>query len=120
MSSAGTISSHSPYAPRVVNPAVFASARRFHSGGLPGLAADEVPAILQKGEEVLSRNDPRNVLNAGRNSGTTAGAAPVNLKIINTIDPGEVLAEGLSTAEGEEAILNFLGENSEAIQRRIG
>ncbi|QXN71885.1 tape measure protein [Rhodobacter phage RcOceanus] len=37
---------------RSVNPAIFAGAPRFHSGGLAG---DEVPAILQRGERVLSR-----------------------------------------------------------------
>lgn len=37
---------------RAVNPAIFAGAPRFHSGGLAG---DEVPAILQRGERVLSR-----------------------------------------------------------------
>lgn len=38
--------------PRLVNPAVFSGARRYHTGGLvPG----EVPAILQRGERVLTR-----------------------------------------------------------------
>lgn len=50
---------------KMVSPSIFRDAMRFHSGGLPGLSADEVPAILQKGEEVLTRNDPRNVLNGG-------------------------------------------------------
>lgn len=44
----------------------FAGASRFHSGGLPGLKRDEVPAILQKGELVLSRNQ---VANMGSDSG---------------------------------------------------
>ena len=37
---------------RNVDPAMFANAIRYHDGGLPGLKADEVPTILQKGEEV--------------------------------------------------------------------
>ena len=41
---------------RVAHPALFANAPRLHDGGLmPG----EVPAILQKGEEVLPANSPR-------------------------------------------------------------
>lgn len=48
---------------RVVSHAVFAGAPRFHSGGL---ALGELPAILQKGEEVLTRDDPRHILNGGR------------------------------------------------------
>lgn len=48
---------------RVVSHDVFIGAPRFHSGGLvPG----EIPAILQKGEEVLTRDDPRHILNGGR------------------------------------------------------
>lgn len=39
---------------RSVNPAIFAGAPRFHSGGLAG---DEIPAILQRGERVLSRSE---------------------------------------------------------------
>ena len=35
----------------------FASARRMHSGGIAGLRHDEVPAILQRGERVLSRRE---------------------------------------------------------------
>ncbi|GHE05459.1 hypothetical protein U879_03835 [Defluviimonas sp. 20V17] len=37
----------------------FAGAPRMHAGGLAGLRPDEVPAILQKGERVLSRRETR-------------------------------------------------------------
>ncbi len=36
---------------------VFAGAPRYHGGGIAGLKPDEVPAILQRGEEVVSRKD---------------------------------------------------------------
>lgn len=55
---------------RYVNPIAFIGAPRYHSGGLPGLRHNEVPTVLLKGEEVLSRTDPRNVMNGGRNGGT--------------------------------------------------
>lgn len=42
---------------RQVPASLFAGAQRFHSGGWPGLASDEVPAILQRGERVLSRRE---------------------------------------------------------------
>jgi uncharacterized protein (UPF0335 family) len=32
---------------------------RYHTGGIAGLAADEVPAVLKKGEEVLTEADAR-------------------------------------------------------------
>ncbi|RDC68507.1 phage tail tape measure protein, partial [Rhodovulum sp. 12E13] len=39
--------------------AAFAAAPRMHSGGTLGLRHDEVPAILQRGERVLSRRETR-------------------------------------------------------------
>ena len=38
---------------------VFAGAPRYHTGGIAGLKADEVPAILQRGETVLPRGAGR-------------------------------------------------------------
>ena len=38
--------------------------KRYHGGGIAG---DEVPAVLLKGEEVLTRSDPRHRNNAGSN-----------------------------------------------------
>ncbi|WWT40011.1 hypothetical protein [Nostoc phage Nsp-JY10] len=40
---------------RAVSPSVFSGAKRYHSGGVAGLAPDEVPAILQRGEIVIPR-----------------------------------------------------------------
>ena len=37
----------------------FAAAPRMHSGGTVGLRHDEVPAILQRGERVLSRREAK-------------------------------------------------------------
>ena len=42
---------------RAVPIMAFAGAPRMHSGGFAGLRPDEVPAILQKGERVLSRRE---------------------------------------------------------------
>ena len=43
-------------APQHLVPALaFTGAPRLHDGGMAGLRADEVPAILQRGEMVLSR-----------------------------------------------------------------
>lgn len=48
----------------------WAGAPRYHSGGIAGLAPGEVPAILKRGEEVLTRGDPRHIANGGA-GGTT-------------------------------------------------
>lgn len=52
---------------RMVDPAMFATAPRYHRGGL---AANEVPAVLLKGEEVLTEWDPRHRRNGGMQAGT--------------------------------------------------
>jgi hypothetical protein len=57
---------------RAVPMMAFAGAPRMHSGGFAGLRPDEVPAILQKGERVLSRRET-----AGYASG---GAVTVNIQ----------------------------------------
>lgn len=43
----------------------FAGAPRFHAGGFPGLRPDEVPAILQRGERVLSREQVQRGMGGG-------------------------------------------------------
>jgi len=58
---------------RMVSPAIFAGAQRFHNGGWPGLKAGEVPAILERGERVLSRAE------VARGSGSTGGNTTVNV-----------------------------------------
>jgi hypothetical protein len=44
---------------------VFAAAPRLHAGGWAGLKPDEVPAILQRGERVLSRREAQGYGQAG-------------------------------------------------------
>ncbi|MGM0583809.1 MAG: phage tail tape measure C-terminal domain-containing protein [Pseudomonadota bacterium] len=46
-----------PAPQRLVPDMVFADAPRMHAGGVAGLRPDEVPAILQRGERVLSRRE---------------------------------------------------------------
>jgi hypothetical protein len=47
----------SPGPGRMVPALAFAGAPRMHAGGWAGLRPDEVPAILQRGERVLSRRE---------------------------------------------------------------
>ena len=55
MHSGGMVGGFAPM--RAVPMMAFAGAPRMHSGGFAGLRPDEVPAILQKGERVLSRRE---------------------------------------------------------------
>lgn len=57
---------------RYVHPAYFDGASRYQTGGIAGLAPDEVPAVLHRDEEVLTRNDPRHRWNGG---GATSGGS---------------------------------------------
>ena len=85
---------------RHVSPSVFIGAERFHSGGLPGLRSNEVATILEKGEEVVTADDPRHVANGG----VTGGA--VNIDMVNVIDPVDVVSRGIRA--GRKTIVNDL------------
>ncbi len=89
---------------------VFAGAPRYHSGGVAGLKPGEVPAILQTGEEVLARNDPRNVVNGGgqQQSG--------GVRILNVVDPS-LVSDFMSSSAGEEVIVNAISRNAGAIKQ---
>jgi lambda family phage tail tape measure protein len=82
---------------RMVDPALFLGAPRYHGGGLAGayasgaLKPDEMPAILQRGERVLSRQQVAKGMNASR--------SPVNVVMnITTPDVG-----GFRASQGQLA-----------------
>lgn len=84
-----------------INPAAFLNAQKFHTGGFPGLKKDEVPIIGLVGEEVLSRDDPRNALNGGLNAG------PQKIEIINNGTPQQV--QSASTQfDGEKVVTKII------------
>lgn len=93
---------------RAASASWFTNAKRYHGGGIPGLKSNEVPAILEKGEEVLTRDDSRHAMNGG-------GGGKPNVKIVNAIDAGDFLSKALDTDEGQEAILNFIRANPNAV-----
>ncbi|MBW6494922.1 MAG: hypothetical protein K0B16_10290 [Burkholderiaceae bacterium] len=64
---------------RAVSPLLFAGAPLLHSGGWAGLAPDEVPTILQRGERVLSRREVAAGLGAGGNGGTNGGGVHISI-----------------------------------------
>lgn len=57
---------------RAVPTALFLDAPRYHSGGVAGLKADEIPAILQRGERVIPR---------GATGGVSGGSTVQNFTI---------------------------------------
>lgn len=98
---------------RMVNPAIFAGANRYHVGGLAGLKPGEVPIVAMEEEEILTRDDPRHVLNGGK-----TGSA-VNIKNVNVFDPNDVMEAALATVSGERVMLNFLTRNSRKVAAAI-
>lgn len=99
---------------RRISPGWFQNAVRYHTGGIAGLKPNEVPAILEKGEEILTENDPRHIMNGGG-----AAAAP-NIKVVNAIDAGSFISEGLNSSVGESALLNYVRANSTAVKQALG
>lgn len=99
---------------KAVNPAVFAGATRYHSGGIAGMAPDEVPAILKQGEEVLTEDDPRH-----RNNGGGAGGG-LRQKIVNVLSGPDVLKHALADEDGQEVVFNFFRMNAGTLKTIIG
>lgn len=96
------------HGPKVrVHPLAFAGAPRFHNGGSLGLKSDEVPSILQTGEEVLSRKDPRNAANGGSGQ---------SIRIINNINPDNI-HNAMSNTGGERVIMNAIKSNPKAVRQ---
>ncbi len=79
---------------------------KFHGGGVAGFAADEIPAVLRKGEEVLRDDDPRhrNNFKGGGRSG------PVNVTTIVVKDEKEANDMYLDTPEGEGKIVKIVND----------
>ncbi|WP_051301892.1 hypothetical protein [Sedimenticola selenatireducens] len=97
---------------RQVSPLAFVNAPRYHSGGIAGIKPDEVPAVLKRGEEVLTPSDPRHRMNqAGGESQASA-----NFRIINSVDP-RFVTESMGSAAGEKVIMNVILRNSTGIRQ---
>lgn len=91
---------------RYVHPAYFENAPRFHSGG-------EVPAILQAGEEVLTRSDPRHSANGG------GAPASIRVEIVNNGTPQEIQSVTPSADGGGmvlQLVMRDIANNGQAAQ----
>lgn len=92
---------------RNVSPLMFGAAPRYHNGGVAGLAPDEVPAILRRGEEVLTQSDPRHRFNGGMGGG--GDRTVVKTPIVAIGD--RAVADALASAAGEEVVLTHVRNN---------
>lgn len=96
-----------------IDPGVFAMAPRYHGGGVAGLMSNEVPAILQRGEVIRTRQQETALaaqLDAARNGGNAA--APIRNIIVFSEDE---LANAMSGAAGEKVVVNHARNNRRAL-----
>lgn len=98
---------------RAADPAWFANARRYHGGGIAGLAADEVPAILRRGEEVLTTADRRH--RANDNGGGPSGGSISQVLAIGD----DEIAGAVAGASGERVVLTHIRRNRETIRQML-
>lgn len=95
---------------RQINPAAFHAAVRFHTGGMVGLSADEVPAILQRGEQVISKSGVRAAANGN--------IPPKSQSIRNVLVVGDQeVAGAMASAHGEEVVMNHLKRNMPTVRK---
>ena len=107
----GGFPGQTPNSFKSVNPFAFVGAQRFQTGGFPGIGPNEVPIIADRGEEVLSADDPRNALNGGLNGGRTTGG-PIRIVLV---DDMRKVGDFINSVEGEELIIKQVQRNREAI-----
>lgn len=103
-----------------VSPALFAGAMRYHTGGVAGLAPDEVPTILKQGEEVLTQDDPRHRNNGGLapQSGAASGGEQA-IRVINVLSD-EVAEQMMNSATGEKVFMAHAKKNAATLRQLVG
>lgn len=107
----------SPTMFRTVSPLVFAGAKRYHTGGLAGLAPDEIPIIAKRNEEILTDDDPRHRDNQ---QGMAINNIVKQPKILNLWRVEDLMSAALNTPDGEKAIINYIRSNAGAVKGAIG
>ena len=109
---------------RSISPAAFVGAQRFHEGSRGvGLKPNEIPTILEIGEEVLPEDNPRHISNLGQGGEGGAGggssAPAVNLQNNIMLDPAQVVQAGISTPQGTKQLMSWLQANRGAVSAII-
>jgi len=97
---------------RTVSPLLFGHAPRYHSGGIAGLKPDEVPAILQTGERVLSRRQTA-MYDATVAAGAKSGRVTTPIVAIGD----DAVANALAGAAGEDVVMTHVRNNWEGLSR---
>jgi len=115
---AGAIVGVAPSHVRRVALDAFEGAERFHVGGMLGLRPDEVPFVGLRGEEVLTRNDPRHRWNMDRfeRARTPAGEGDISVNVYDmrvSRDQPPARTEQRRGADGKREIAVFIEDKIE-------
>ncbi len=86
---------------------LFAMAPRYHSGGIAGLKPNEVPAILERGETVLTENQTDALAQQQR-------PGP-GIRVVNVFDPSFV-PDQMDSPAGERVFMNIIGRNPRRVR----
>lgn len=98
---------------QLYSPLVFANAPRYHTGGIVGLQPNEVPAILQQGEEVLTKQDPRHRNNGGLSSSSNSDQP---ITVVNSFDPIDALGKALASTKGRKVLIKASSKERKAFR----
>lgn len=103
---------------RTVPREVFEGATRYHTGGLAGFRPNEVPAILERNEEVLTRDDPRHVLNGGTSAGAAAAGNDAGTRVV-VVDDRQAVPAAMNSSAGERVVLAHIKNNMASIKSML-
>lgn len=101
---------------RSVSPLAFTNAPKYHSGGIAGLAPDERTAILKKGEEVLTSDDPRHRFNGGLQP--AGGNGPTGIRQVLAIGDDEIAA-AMAGGAGEKTVMTHISRNRATLKQML-
>lgn len=105
---------------RAVPASWFYDAPRYHSGGVVGgIGNNEYRAILEKNEEVLSKTDPRNVLNGGLAAMAGAGGGGSMASRFVLVDDRAKVPEAMNSPEGEQVTMVHLRRNVATLRQLL-
>ncbi len=96
---------------RIISAAHFQFAPRYHGGGMAGLQPNEMPAILEKGERVLSR--------AQVAAGVGGQQSQQHIQVINGIDHEDIVRKGLGAPGNTKVILNMIRANRSSVRQAL-
>jgi TP901 family phage tail tape measure protein len=94
---------------------VMATPVEYHTGGLVGMAPDEVSAVLKKGEEVITEEDPRHRNNLGKGN-KEKGDAERSIRVVPVLDPSAI-HEAISSSQGEDVIVAVMKRKAATLRQ---